>query len=220
MIGFLAFVVILLILATLVCIVIAVITPKVFSPIFKKDLGRGKTTLVFLGLLIGLFYLLGVIGNITGTQGQQKNSPTVEPTIMQTEEKPKTKQKETDIKKPEPTIDCSQSAYPQACIQAQINAEPPLNGTFAFTDAGLSVTNNDNVDWTSCDVTIGAEVNIETSFEVAGGNNSFPAHQTTVIPWGEFTQDNGNRFNFAATEPQDVDIDCSVNKQQEHKKIN
>lgn len=121
---------------------------------------------------------------------------------------------------PVPTEDCSQSVNPQMCIRMEINREPKLDATTQLTNAGLVVTNNGDIDWRLCTVTIGSAINDNTAYEVSGWDIKFPAHQTTTVPWGDFTQDNGNRFNYYTTQPNDIELDCSVNSEQEHLRIN
>jgi hypothetical protein len=122
--------------------------------------------------------------------------------------------------KPVPTEDCSQTVNPDMCIRMEINREPKLNATTQLTNDGLVVTNKDNVDWRLCQLTIGVAENINNAYEVSGWDIKFPAHHTTTVPWGDFAQDNGNRFNYYSTKPIDIELDCSVNNQQEHLRIN
>lgn len=59
----LAGILILILLGSFASIFIGLIAPKLFKPLFKRDLGRGKTSLIFLGIAITSFIIIGVFGN-------------------------------------------------------------------------------------------------------------------------------------------------------------
>ena len=184
---------------------------------YAKKLSLAK--LIFLrSILIFLFGFIIAVATYTPNAETKDTETQLSPTPTQIQAKKTSKG--TEKPTPEPTEDCSQSVNPQMCIRMEINREPKLNATTQLTNAGLVVTNNDSADWRLCDVTIGSAENIDTAYEVSGWDIGFPAHQVTTIPWGNFTQDNGNRFNYYEREPQDIELDCSVNKEQEHLRIN
>jgi len=165
-------------------------------------------------LLVSLFIIYGV------TSSSTTNTTAAKSTAVPTKSEAQVVKKKDEKPTPVPTEDCSQSADPQMCITMEINREPRLNATTDFSNAGLIVTNKDSVDWRLCTVTIGTSENINSAYEVSGWDIQFPANQTTTVPWGDFTQDNGNRFNYSTTQPNDIELDCSVNKEQEHLRIN
>jgi hypothetical protein len=89
-----------------------------------------------------------------------------------------------------------------------------LNAKVQATVSYMLVTNLDNVDWTGCQYSIGADINMDSAYEINmfdqnyGTSVIIPAHQSLKIPWGVFTQSDGTRFNFIKTQPDDINIDC------------
>jgi hypothetical protein len=62
--GFLiAFILILVLLCSFASIFIGFIFPQLYKPLFRKTLGRGKTSLAFLGITIATFVIIGIFGN-------------------------------------------------------------------------------------------------------------------------------------------------------------
>ena len=223
MIMFLALLVFLLMIGSFFSIIVSLAVPSAFKKLFKKNLGRKKTTLLFTGITFALFVILVILAaNGSNSATEQDNAKvTVKPTSVPniTQQKKSTTQG-TKNPTPVPTEDCSQSVNPQMCIRMEINREPKLEATTQLTNAGLVITNNGDVDWRLCDITIGSAENLDTAFEVSGWDIAFLAHQTTTVPWSDFAQDNGNRFNYYTTQPNDIELDCSVNHEQEHLRIN
>lgn len=79
---------ILLLLASFVSIFVGLIAPQLYKPLFRKDLGRGKTALIFIGICIATFIIVGIFGdNLTGSSSVNpsenkavvNNSPTPQP---------------------------------------------------------------------------------------------------------------------------------------------
>ncbi len=183
-----------------------------------KYMQWNKTIKWILTGVFALFFLL----RFANTNYQQTDTIKQTGTVIRITPTTEKKSAAQGTKKPtpEPTEDCSQSANSDMCIRMEINREPKLNATTGFSNAGLVVTNNDSIDWRLCTVTIGSSENINTAYEVSGWDIRFPANQTTTVPWSDFTQNDGNRFNYYTTKPNDIELDCSVNHQQEHLRIN
>ncbi len=67
----------LLSICSFVCIIVAIIKPAIFTSLFKKNLGRKKTSLVFAGVTLALFVIaivLAMNSPTSSTESPQKNN--------------------------------------------------------------------------------------------------------------------------------------------------
>ena len=165
-------------------------------------------------VLISFFTLIGMFGS---GSNESSNSSNTKPSSVPTKKQIgiKTKQKRT-MSTPVPTDPCADSAGTSDWTECEKENNPPakLNATVQASDQNLSVTNNDNVNWNTCDYTIDQDTDPDDYYELGSlfGTNysSIPAHQTVYIPWGQITKQNGTRFSYDTTEPNDLTIDCTV----------
>ncbi len=204
-------------LLSLLCLPVALIKPSLFRFLQRGQPTRLKAGVTFIGLIVLFFILFAVTypspsnkepSTKSSTDQQKKNTTSVKPTA-------------------EPTDPCAKYAgtdQMQSCVQME-NAlekasEPNLNATVTYSIQGITIKNNDSIEWNSCDITIGADNNPNDFYELGGFNNTFPAYTPTTIAWGDITKSDGTRFDYASTQPRDLEIDCTVNGKAEKKIIN
>lgn len=190
----------------------------------KEKMQNNKSRVLnFLLVIFAIFFLLLAGDSKLLTRPQAEISTQVAVTPEAKAIKPTEVPKTTPI----PTDACNQYADTSEmvpCMQMEDALQqannPPLQATVTYASNGLFITNNDTVEWDSCDVTIGADSsNINQTYELGGFNNTVAPHTTVRVPWENITKEDGTRFNYFTTQPQDLDVSCTVGKVEEHKKI-
>ncbi len=199
----------LLMICSFVCIFVGMIVPAAFTGLFKKNLGRKTTGLVFAGTTLALLILsMVLIVNSPKSSGNspQENSGTattntgiVQPsiTIMPTPT-------------PEPCADQIGTKNYASCevtLQTQDELSRPLNVTVRADNNAVYITNPASTKLAQCDVTVGtdptADNYISDGFVVNAG-------QTVDVGWGNMANEENQRFNYYTTKPDSVSIACTV----------
>jgi len=89
--------------------------------------------------------------------------------------------------------------YPGANVE-----RPPaprhLNVVATYSPSGFRISNNDDYDWGSCDLTLNDDYKL-TGVRV-------PSRDVITVPAGEFTTSNGTRFNLYTTKPLQLYVHC------------
>lgn len=87
-------------------------------------------------------------------------------------------------------------------LLASCNYAPdiPLNAQVKHTGGYFEITNNDTYSWGNCDLDLNSDYSMKGVKLIAG--------QTFRIPAREFTKNDGTRFNFFTTKPQQLYIYC------------
>jgi len=75
----------------------------------------------------------------------------------------------------------------------------------------LYVTNNNNFTWTECSATIEDTDSQGNSDNYYSDNFDLQPGHTERIGWGDFLKADGTRYNYFAKEPQEIELDCTVN---------
>jgi hypothetical protein len=83
-----------------------------------------------------------------------------------------------------------------------------LVGLVNYKDLNFSVTNQENVDWNSCHLTLNSDYHYpSTSFSDKVG--PIKAGETVSVPGSQFAKKDGTRFNSFTIKPQSISIDCN-----------
>ena len=227
---FFAFIFLILMLASFISIFVGMINPAAFTRFFKRNLGRKNTSLIFTGLTLLFFIIFGVVAPNSPSDSRSANTqPTQEKKTEAKQVAPSTKPQtaKTNIT-PEPTNPCKEyigsigNQYRDCMdlwVKDQNRNEPVLKADVEATNQSLVVTNQDTVDWTGCDYSIGANTNPDNFYELGGlfggPYATIKAGQTISVPWGELTLNDGTRFDYSAKKPDDLHIECSVGDESE-----
>ena len=113
---------------------------------------------------------------------------------------------------PAPTDSCKGVIFGKYFDNCPYPTPTTLNATVKVNSQYLIVTNNDDVEWSGCDYSIGADLTPDDFFELGMFSNysTIKPHHTEYIPWGAITKNDGTRFNYGTTEPNDLKIDCAA----------
>jgi hypothetical protein len=177
---------ILLLLASFVSIFVGLIAPQLYKPLFRRDLGRGKTSLIFLGICIVTFVIIGVFGNwLTASSSVNpsenkavvNNSPTPASTMTLTP----TPSGNTTYHAPATDI----SGFP-GLTKVLIKASMVVNAN------GMTFTNNENDQWDNCIDTINLDSGASNWYEYDFG--SMAPGQSVTIQWNQLTKDDGTVY--------------------------
>jgi len=215
----LAIILLLLFLGSFVSIFVGLIAPKLFKPLFKRNLGRGKTSLIFFVIFIVSFVAFGKFGekligntssNSSATQSVKSSStPTPAPKATLP---PKTTSSPTPTPADwiaNPLCD-NYSQY--GSLDACLSEKYPLEATVKIDGLAIYITNTQNIIWTDCNANIDSNSYALNLFD----NFSVEPKSITRLPWGRFIDENGNRFNYYKTQPGTIDITCTVNHEMRH----
>lgn len=116
-----------LFLLALLCLPVALIRPSVFTPLFRRNLGRAQTSLLFAGAIIVLFVVIGVLADagIIGSQTTSKPSVPATNQAKATVNTP-TPQQQPQGKQPTvtPTIDEEKQAIARYASQVETLVAP------------------------------------------------------------------------------------------------
>jgi len=223
MIIFLAFIVFLLMIGSLISLIVGLIVPSAFTGIFKRNLGRKKTGLVFIGITLAFFVVLSILAvNSPTASTQQKNNVTTVSNQQVPIKKPITQSIPKVSPKPTSTLSTPTPtrsdwvANPQCSIgdtgvfDTCLRDKYPLQATVKADSFAMNITNTQNVEWTECNITF------DDNSYATNPDNFFTieADSTTRVPWGSLIDGNGNRFDDTKAQPGVIDISCTVNHEQ------
>lgn len=222
----------LLVFISLLILVSGLIFPRIFVPILKTQPSRKKIAAFFSLSVVVNFVLFGLtvpsknkeqsaipititpasqlIISPTSLPSPTTVSPTesVSPTILPTSLVTK-----SDVPSPNPTSTnwienpLCDNTKEYTSLDSCLRDKYPLNAKVKKDALALYITNPEKVSWTSCRVWLddgSYGMNLFDSFDISAGS-------TTRVTWGRLTDDNGNRFNYYKTQPEQIDISCAVN---------
>jgi hypothetical protein len=156
--------------------------------------------------VLSFFILLGI--SMVATGGSKSNqatnipSPSAAPVVNA-----------TLPPSPASTESCKGVLFGKCFDNCSTPTPTKLNASVKVNSQYLIVTNNDDVEWSGCDYSIGADINPDDFYELGifGNYSTIKPHQTEYIPWGAITKTDGTRFNYGTTEPSDLQINCAAN---------
>lgn len=209
---------ILLLLASFVSIFVGIIAPQLYKPLFRRDLGRGKTSLIFLGICIVTFVIIGVFGNwLTASSSVNpsenkavvNNSPTPQPvkvkSVPTTEAKPKNFPTPASTMTPTPTSSGNTTYHAPATDISGFSGltKVLIKASMIVNANGMIFTNNENGQWDNCIDTINLDSGASNWYEYDFGNMA--PGQSVTIQWNQLTKDDGTVYTpYNATYKSDV----------------
>lgn len=163
-----------------------------------------------LTIIIALLILGFINAVISGDKGIGNNAPT--PTKSSQKPTIKIKSKSSPVPT-DPCADMVGTSNYAPCEDSLAPTEPPLKATVQTSDQYLIVTNNSNVNWTDCYVSIDSDIYPNDFYQQdPSSGSSIPAGGTYDFAWGNIVKLDGTRFNFANIEPNDIIVGCDYGK--------
>jgi len=207
---------ILLLLVSFVSIFVGLIAPQLYKPLFRRDLGRGKTSLIFLGICIVTFVIIGVFGNwLTASSSVNpsenkavvNNSPTPQPVkatpVATTKPEPKSSPTPSNTTTLTPSGNTTYHAPATDISGFPGLTKVLIKASMVVNANGMTFTNNENDQWTNCIDTINLDSGASNWYEYDFGNMA--PGQSVTIPWNQLTKDDGTVYTpYAAGYKSDV----------------
>jgi hypothetical protein len=208
-----AVIIFLLFISSLISLIVGLINPAAFAGLFKENLGRKKTGLVFAGTTFALFIMLSMVSANSQTSSSQQNESS---NVSRSEKSPTSTQNSVSVN-PSSTLEDSNQHAPATDISGYPGLTKVLIKASIVTNAnGMIFTNNEKDQWNNCISTINLE-NLDSGvgnwYEYDFGDMS--PGQSVTIPWNKLSNrslDDGTVYvPYNATYKSDViELSCEL----------